>query len=221
MEPRITSAEDYVVKTEARTLLGRLLLLGGDLSIPWVTFQNVTCKCLSIANLKNPTSLAALLKQGASPLTLFLRGQLSPATRQELRKPTATGAISERAQTQLVEDLNRILRGECIHNTQRFAGVQLERQTYLLLKDRPQGEDLMRLNRMLLEDAFPFEFTADRSLEPPQWKRYDVWSGPAILVTPTAEVKKAILEDVAKGISLEDALDRRLHVLDYLLAVDF
>jgi len=46
-----------------------------------------------------------------------------------------------------------------IYDQERFSEVDLSPQTRGLLSRDPQGEELARLNRLLLEDAYPKEFT--------------------------------------------------------------
>src|SRR6185295_16825072 len=54
----------------------------------------------------------------------------------------------------LVEALNKILRGNSIYNATRFAGITLSSQTEALRVSNPTGDNLIRLNRLLLEDAY-------------------------------------------------------------------
>ncbi len=63
----------------------------------------------------------------------------------------------ESARMALVQDLNTLLSGNCIWNSTDFAGIQLRPSTLELLHAQPTGIDRMRLNRLLLEDAFPEE----------------------------------------------------------------
>jgi hypothetical protein len=54
-----------------------------------------------------------------------------------------------------LNDLNQIIRSGPIYDSHRFAGVRLSSQTAGLLKQNPQGVELMHLNVGLLLDAFP------------------------------------------------------------------
>lgn len=58
---------------------------------------------------------------------------------------------------QLADDLNAVLRGPSIYEEERFAGVNLSKQTQLWLEDKVRITDTKAvfLNRSLLEDAFP------------------------------------------------------------------
>ena len=54
----------------------------------------------------------------------------------------------------LVTNLNQILVGPCLYDSNRFAGIKLGSNTIALLDEHPDGQDLIRLNRMLLEDTY-------------------------------------------------------------------
>ena len=60
----------------------------------------------------------------------------------------------------LVKDLNQIIEHEIIYDPQRFANVKLSPETAILL-DRLQETDVARarLNRLLLQDAYPLELS--------------------------------------------------------------
>src|SRR5262249_23134188 len=65
-------------------------------------------------------------------------------------------------QQSLVEDLNRLIRSGPIYDAQRFAGITLSAETGTLLAENPQGVEQVRLNRMLLPDAYPQELSRAR-----------------------------------------------------------
>lgn len=56
---------------------------------------------------------------------------------------------------------DNILQGSLIYDEQRFVGVDLREETADLLWMNPQAQDLARLNRLLLEDAYPLEVVRD------------------------------------------------------------
>jgi|ERR1035441_1335862 hypothetical protein len=63
----------------------------------------------------------------------------------------------------LRKELNRILtRTLPIYEKGRFAGIKLRPQTYALLAQYPSGSQLVQLNRLLLEDAYPMELERRR-----------------------------------------------------------
>jgi H+/Cl- antiporter ClcA/predicted transcriptional regulator len=106
-----------------------------------------------------PDSLALKLQQpsGSDLLSRHIAAQLSVGTKSILSN--YDGTVSNDFQKALAEDLNRILASGALFTTQRFAGVTLSAETVSLLAQKPEGGDLVRLNRKLLLDAFPQEIS--------------------------------------------------------------
>ena len=60
----------------------------------------------------------------------------------------------------VVRALNSIINGETnIYEAGRFKGIKLRPETIKLAKGSPRGSDLANLDRLLLEDAYPKEFS--------------------------------------------------------------
>ncbi len=97
------------------------------------------------------------MKQSLDGVTRFLRGRLSRQTQEDLAKYAGENKLSHPLRRQLISDLNRVVGGNCVFEKERFAQVKLRRQTLLILGRNPQGGELRRLNRLLLEDAYPEE----------------------------------------------------------------
>ncbi len=110
------------------------------------------------ADLKDASLLASKLKVPPDGLALYLQGRLSPSTRDGLSKLQATGRPSTAVQERLIEDFNSVLRGDSIWDESRFQRVELRPETRELRDSHPTGDALVRLNRLLVEDAFPLEF---------------------------------------------------------------
>ena len=62
----------------------------------------------------------------------------------------------------LAEDITKLIKGSSFFEAQRFAGVSLSDDTKQLLAKAPQGGELVRLNRCLLEDAYAAELLRNR-----------------------------------------------------------
>jgi orotate phosphoribosyltransferase len=116
----------------------------------------------SLDDLVNLALLASKLKQPADAVSSFLKDQLSPATLTALANYQISGADEVPLQEALVEDLNMIIHGPSIYDARRFAGVTLRPKTKQLLAREPKGDALSRLNRLLLEDAYPLELSRNR-----------------------------------------------------------
>lgn len=88
-----------------------------------------------------------------SPIAKFLFDRLSQRTQRLIRQKHHQP--SPELLRGLADDLNRILERETIYSEERFKGVELSAETKALLEKNATGGGLVRLNRLLLEDAFP------------------------------------------------------------------
>jgi hypothetical protein len=107
-----------------------------------------------VERLKNP---------GTNALGQFLSSRLSPEARAKLAefKPAELASL-QTMQKLLATELNAVVTGPGIYTEERFGelnrGRRLQDRTLQLLALRPADGDLLhRLNRWLLEDAFPRE----------------------------------------------------------------
>jgi len=103
-------------------------------------------------------SLLALRLMGpANALSARLRDSLREDTRQALADYRASGLPSPGLEARLARDLEAVIAGPPVREAGRLAGIGLRPETKALLKEVRPGADAYRLNRMLLEDAFPQE----------------------------------------------------------------
>jgi len=115
---------------------------------------------LHVVDLKDPVSLAVKLWKPQTFLSQYLRETFSLDTQRLLDEYDGLKSPSEALQMALVNELNRLIQGECIYDEQRFAQVELTEGIQKLIEKDLQlvlGEDLIRLNRLLLEEAYPNE----------------------------------------------------------------
>ncbi|MCX6895996.1 MAG: DUF2723 domain-containing protein, partial [Verrucomicrobia bacterium] len=111
-------------------------------------------------------SLTAKLKNGSDPLSKYLAENLSAKTKSLL------GGNDSQLRAALAADLNLLLEREILENQpaadntakhgplytpERFAGVTLPETTRAFIKQDPQSHTRIRLNRILLEAAYPKE----------------------------------------------------------------
>ena len=122
-------------------------------------------------DLKGISILAVKLRDAEDVISQHLLGQFSPQIQQLLANYQSAGQMSEALRRALVDGLNQQLKGPCIFDRQRFKGTVLERDTLIkaLIKQPLQGEDLLRLNRLLLEDAYAAHITKSPRAEWEGW----------------------------------------------------
>jgi uncharacterized repeat protein (TIGR04138 family) len=116
--------------------------------------------CFSPGDIKDVPAFAAKLKRQSDSVSQFLWTQLTESSRQAvLTKPEGPGL-----EALLVKELNEIIQGRPIYQEQRFAGVALSDQAKSLVAQALRGVQLARLNRVLLEDAYPLELAKSHGL---------------------------------------------------------
>ncbi len=123
------------------------------------------------------STICGKLKNSDDPLSRYLLRQLGSSTRQLLEQYTppnlpdseleknwvadASGVYSPPNKPgpallkALVDDLNRLLQGPLLYDAERFSGVQLSDKAKSLIEQNRLGESLVRLNRMLINAAYP------------------------------------------------------------------
>jgi hypothetical protein len=119
--------------------------------------RNNTPGSFSLGDITNLLSLTQKLNGGRDSVSVFLGRQLTPAERKALADYRGPGPTAYILRTNLVGALNRIVAGPGIYDAALFKGVQLRESTTSLRDEKPDGSDLARLNRALLEDAYPNE----------------------------------------------------------------
>jgi signal transduction histidine kinase len=100
-------------------------------------------------------SFALALKEPAAndEVSRYLDSKFLPETMSLLH--AYNGGTNAELQLALVEDLNRIVRGGPIYTPERFAQVRLSAEATRLLGEKSSEVELFRLNRKLLQDAYP------------------------------------------------------------------
>jgi hypothetical protein len=143
------------------------------------------CAFAADAILDLPAFVDRLTKSvDSDPVSKHLKAQLSDSTRESLaysgEKPPDT------LPRLLANDMDRILKQTRLYDPDRFKQIQLSAVTRRLLAQEPVGADLVRLNRLLLEDAYPQVLSRDH--------------GNFILVLGSHPSNRAALEAINKAI---------------------
>ena len=110
-----------------------------------------------VSDFKDLSGLIIKLQKAQDPLSQYLRDQFSEETLRLLDEYNGQGPPSEALQKALIDELNRILQNGSLYDEQRFENIKLSDDVLELIEGNPQGQDLVELNRMLLEEAYPQE----------------------------------------------------------------
>ena len=105
------------------------------------------------------SALANQLKQPNNAVSAYIATNLSPAALTALANYPVSGPVTVSAQTNLEQtlsaSLNTLISGQFIYDSVRFAGTTLQPETQNLLAQNPTGNARVRLNRLLMDDAYP------------------------------------------------------------------
>jgi hypothetical protein len=156
----------------SNVLLNNFLARGRFTVVPWVALVAVGyaaalfqwgTSTFTVSGFKDAAALTAKLEQPTDPLSTFLHSKLSDATAMAWTNYRAGGTNLTALQASLEPDINAVIEGGSIYEPQRFASVEISPKTQRLLDQHPQGGQLIRLNRLLLEDAYPDEMAKSHS----------------------------------------------------------
>ena len=115
------------------------------------------------------------IRKPKDPVSIYLNSRLSKPSllslenletyqEKEYRPENLRHNALDAVQLALLEDLNKTLEDKSLYSEARFAGIPMRDSTKKLveIKAKLEGAGLMRLNRALLEDAYPAELSKNR-----------------------------------------------------------
>ena len=108
---------------------------------------------------KQPAALAQKLASSPDPVSARVRGRLPAAALETLKDPAATTLTLRRV---LYFEINRLLKAPDLYDATAWQNLKLNTETQRLLAADPSGDTSRRLNRLLLEAAYPGELQPQR-----------------------------------------------------------
>jgi hypothetical protein len=115
---------------------------------------------LSVFELCNIDSLVAKIKQPTNAVLAYIKSACSEQTLSELARWNENAfAETVKLDAYLRADINKIINGPLLYDSQRFAGIELRPKERDLIADGVRTNDCPLLNRLLLEDALPSEIS--------------------------------------------------------------
>ena len=139
----------------------------GTNGAPFATyFRNLE---FSPADIRNLDAFVSKLKARTDPLSAYLYGheKLTDKTRGQIDRWNAAPPEPASLRAALVRDLNAAVNESPVYDAMRFKGLPLRPQTQRLLGQNPSGDELVLLNRLLIEDAYPNELRKHARIEDP------------------------------------------------------
>ncbi len=159
MRKMILRLKMFHLSSRTITLLFATLLI--LLSTQLASHADTNHLLLSEDDLKDSGSLAVKLQDTRAVISEYIAPQLSAETQQLLGEYDGISNPSAELQKALLDDLNRLLQVGPLYDAESFADIELSEQSQEFLAQNPQsGEALVRLNRLLLADAYPHEIAS-------------------------------------------------------------
>ena len=136
----------------------KVKLLRKSVVIPW----------FAVEDFLNPFGLSNKILSSPDPLSRYLKGIFSPQSLEVMANPESS---KQQQKSVLIEELNKAIQGVLLYDEKRFADIDLSPDAKRVKAQNPKNEDLIRLNRMLLEDAYTRELRRNR---PPEYQVFVV-----------------------------------------------
>ena len=120
----------------------------------WIQIEN-NATSLSPGQITDQTAFVGKLRNGPDAVSAFLREQLDDSVKEGMVSYFASSADAKGVISAIVKSLNQIISGPSIYDRARFGNIVLRPESRELLKQGPRGQQLARLNKLLIEDAYP------------------------------------------------------------------
>jgi H+/gluconate symporter-like permease len=162
------------------------------------TFVAIQGKGFERADLRDPAALVRRLQMAKEPSDRWVAAQLSSSTHERLAKAEARPDVH--LQDALVGELNALIRGGSLAARVELQGVKLRPETEALRRSAPQADNLVRLQRMLLEDAL--ELKPTRGMSPVLYAWGTFWGNRNVALLLGAVLAIIVLVRQKQGLTL-------------------
>lgn len=148
----------------ARALTGgeNKILFNGKTLDGWLQIEN-SATMLPGSGIADPQAFVHKLSAGQDPVSAYLRDRLPDSLKSDLAAYASSNPDAKAVLSALVKELNQIISGPSVYTGGGFNGIVLRSETQQLLHNNPSGQELARLNKLLLEDAYPAELVRSSS----------------------------------------------------------
>ncbi|RJP24083.1 MAG: sodium transporter [Candidatus Omnitrophota bacterium] len=143
------------------------LVCGIACSITLMFIDATTNPQLRVDDLKNPAAIVMKLKDPQDAISQYLYNELSEDTRKQLSEFDGSTSPDSLVNS-LVGNLNELSAKQVLFDETLTAQMNLTDNTRQLFEQQPQGKNLIRLNRLLLDQAYPEDIeTNPHAANPP------------------------------------------------------
>ncbi len=125
----------------------------------WAPITTANIVFLRPKNIKDSVNFVRKLRDAkeSDPISFYIKSNLTPETQQQLKEFQDEEKVSDSLLNNLIRDINAFFVKPKFFDKDRFKNVKLREETELLIYQNPQSDELIRLNRYLLDDAYPEE----------------------------------------------------------------
>lgn len=106
---------------------------------------------------KDIKGLATRFRKDPDAISLHIKQKFSPTSQILLSQWDASKALPADLQGILIYELNNIIQGSLVYDAELFKGISLSKRLLKIMEVPQQGENLVKLNRFLLEEVYPKE----------------------------------------------------------------
>jgi hypothetical protein len=152
---------DTASTAEATPQAGKVIrLFDGKTLDGWIQ-DPLAPTIISGGDITDFTAFVKKVSDKSDPVSALVSEQLDDATQSSLASYSpADAAATKTLKSAIAKGVNKLISGPSIYDEIRFKSVQLRLESEQLREKNPEGKNLARVNRMLLEDAYPKELAA-------------------------------------------------------------
>lgn len=110
---------------------------------------------LSVESIKDASKLIIRLKNKPDAVSTYVFNRLEVENRKKLDESKVSETNFDGLLPALINNLNSIIAGDLIWDEDAFKNTKIRTTTKNILNLKPTGTKLLRINRLLIEDAFP------------------------------------------------------------------
>lgn len=147
-------AQKELAEVSALTDLSQTLVS----NLVYNSFQYFADLLFKPGDMSDVEGFIARLRDSKDPVSQYLRKEFRPDLIRQIDAYNLFDYSSDALKTTLTTELNTLIQNKYIFDKERFADVKLSDDARQLISQNPQGLDRTRLNRMLLEEAYPDVF---------------------------------------------------------------
>jgi len=119
-------------------------------------------RALQAQEIVKPAELCLALKAAPNSAVAHLKGKLSPEMLKQIEQVENGQEVPAATQAALLQELNRLMKGESLYSAEAFQPVTLKKNTMnlaQLVEKKGEKQNVVFLNRQLVEQVFPGTLT--------------------------------------------------------------